>query len=1120
MEGTLLAVNPSFAEILGYESPEEVVHSVTDSAHHLWLNPEERARFMALLTHRGTIRGYECQFRRKDGSAIWVSLNCRKIDSADGKTLCYGGFLEDLTERKRMEEALRLSAEIGQPHVFTQLMIDTSPAFIVVIGADGRIITMNPALLNALEYTLEEARGKDYLATFVPESERSAVAEDFEQMFAAGQSTRRENLIVSRSGRQFLVEWHGRPMIGPDGRARCFAGIGIDITERKRAEQSLRESEARFRSLVTATSQIVWTTDPQGLVAGDMPTWRTYTAQSRQEIQGWGWLQALHPDDHEKVVESWRQAIANRSVYDVECRIRRRDGQYRYFSVRGVPVVNEGNAIREWMGACTDIHERKELEEELRRSEGKFSAAFRSNPAGMVISDLHDGRIIDVNEAFEQLFGFRRDEVIGKTPPELNLWPALQRPEEWTRRLQAEGKISNLEVSARTKDGGVRMGLRSTTLIDVGGTTCSLSSTIDITERKMAEEALRKSEQRFRAIFDSAFELIGLLSPDGTLLEANRAALTVIGSDREAVVGRLFWETPWWSHSPEGRQKLRRLVERAASGAAQCGETDVWSTAGIRTIQFTLRPVLDEAGAVTQIIPEGRDITDLRQSYEALKRSEEKFRCVFDFVPCAIAILDLDGRHLEVSATLCHSMGLSQDEVLGRTVADFFDVRRHGEPIVPDGAFLRKICGDTIEVEFSNRRTKLTKTGLFSVKAFSVDGRPCYLACALDVTDLRKVEQQFRRAQKMEAIGRLAAGVAHDFNNLLTVISGYTQMALAQLPREGGLYDAISEVSNAADRAEALTRQLLVFSRDRAPQQTLTDLNGTIREARKMLERLLGENIEVQIHLSDELPAVLVDPAQMIQVVMNLAVNARDAMPDGGRLSIETSLMNVDTQRAHESRLKSGPHVCLRVRDTGMGMDEETQSHIFEPFYTTKPEGKGTGLGLSTVYGIVEQHRGSISVQSRPAEGTTFEILLPATEPAERPQDHELGQDLLSGTGTVLLAEDDDALRSYTGRILEKAGYRLLSAPSGTEALRLALAHHGPIDLLVTDLTMPGINGLELARQLLQRSPHTAVVYMSGYSDTKAVEELLTVQSVEFVQKPFSPAELLRHAKRALDAKR
>ena len=393
-----------------------------------------------------------------------------------------------------------------------------------------------------------------------------------------------------------------------------------------------------------------------------------------------------------------------------------------------------------------------------------------------------------------------------------------------------------------------------------------------------------------------------------------------------------------------------------------------------------------------------------------------------------------------------------------------------------------------------------------------------YVLFANDVTAVKRLEQQFYRAQRMEAIGRLASGVAHDFNNLLTVISGFTAMALASLPADSPARADLEQVLKAAQSAAELTNQLLAFSRRQIQQPEPLDLNARLRETEKMLRRLLGEDIELRTKPGEGLRLICADPVRIDPVLLNLAVNARDAMPQGGWLEIETGNLELSEPR----HLATGPappgaYVVLRVSDSGCGMDARVMAHLFEPFFTTKERGQGTGLGLSTVYGIVRQSGGHIGVRSAPGEGTTFEILFPAWSGELRPAPAKPpAAEATPGGETVLLVEDDPGVRSLAREVLERAGYRVLAVADPEQALAAAGSHPGPIDLLLTDLVMPGMSGRRLAGLLRQRRPEAKVLYCSGYLDEGAALNGGLEPGTPFLAKPFRPADLLRAVREAL----
>jgi PAS domain S-box-containing protein len=511
-------------------------------------------------------------------------------------------------------------------------------------------------------------------------------------------------------------------------------------------------------------------------------------------------------------------------------------------------------------------------------------------------------------------------------------------------------------------------------------------------------EQLVATERRFRAIFDQTFQFIGLLDVKGTLLEANQTALSFAGRHSEDVIGKPFWDTPWWTHSPPLQERLRDAIGAAARGEVVRFEVTHPDRDGqMHYIDFSLKPVYDAAGAVVLLIPEGRDITN-------------------------------------------------------RVVAE--------------------------EAK-------------------------------------RKLEQQLLQAQKMEALGQLAGGIAHDFNNLLTVIAGHTDMLMSDKGDQPSRHD-LEQIRQASERAASMTRQLLAFSRQSVLEPKVINLNTVVAQMETMLGRSIGENIELVVSAAPDVRPVKADPDQIARALLNMAINARDAMPNGGKLIIETR--NVELPFDNAESAETTAFVLLSMSDTGCGMTPETKSRLFEPFYTTKEQGKGTGLGLSVVDGIVKQSGGRIDVYSEPGVGTTFKMYLPVTHesdaaaaatqpPGRSPQ----------GSETVLLVEDEPAVREMTQAALQRHGYTVLPAASGAEALRIARANHGAINVVLTDVVMPGMSGPQLVEQLREEHPRLAALFMSGYTSDAVLRHGIETGETDFLQKPFSTSALAAKLRQVLD---
>jgi two-component system cell cycle sensor histidine kinase/response regulator CckA len=532
---------------------------------------------------------------------------------------------------------------------------------------------------------------------------------------------------------------------------------------------------------------------------------------------------------------------------------------------------------------------------------------------------------------------------------------------------------------------------------------------------------------------------------------------------------------------------------------------------------------------LTRLDPAVRGALALKQSQEertraeaAVRANEGRFRALIEHSADAIALFAADGTILYGSPATTRVLGYPLADFVGHNAYEFVHPEDRGSVVER----LARVAQEEGRSEAMSARIRHRDGTWRMLEGVFTNLLPDPNVGAIvsnyrDVTERLRLEQQLRQAQKMEAVGRLAGGVAHDFNNILTAIMGSAELLLEDLPEGHPRREDATEISRAARRAADLTRQLLAFSRQQVLAPKVVDLGDIVRNVEPMLRRLIGENIALHAVLAPDLGAVRADPGQIEQVILNLAVNARDAMPRGGKLTIETANVDLDQSYAREhSTVQSGPYVMLAVTDSGVGMDETTRAHLFEPFYTTKEFGRGTGLGLATVYGIVKQSEGYIWVYSEPNHGATFKIYLPRVDaPAEpmRPAEAATRARHL-GTETILLVEDEQLVRTLVHKVLGQQGYTVLEAPAGEEALAVAAAYAGEIHLLVTDVVMPGVGGRELAHRLAQDRPRTRVLYLSGYSDDAIGRHGMLDPGTFFLQKPFTPAVLVRKVREVLDS--
>jgi two-component system cell cycle sensor histidine kinase/response regulator CckA len=639
-----------------------------------------------------------------------------------------------------------------------------------------------------------------------------------------------------------------------------------------------------------------------------------------------------------------------------------------------------------------------------------------------------------------------------------------------------------------------------------------------VTARQEAHDALRRSEQRYRQIVETANEGIVTLDACGYVEYANERMAQMLGYPVDEMLARHIEE---FVH-PSQHAYLRQRREQRRLGRREQYElrllprdgSELWTHVSASPIRGENEEHLGALGMFT-------DITERRRAEAGLRHIASRARCLLWHAE----IEDDGGQKLRWRLQLFDEDAAQRflpiEPAPGQSYADAWYLSRvEGDRQQSDSYGDREVrAGRSYTQQFRCRRSDGAVRWLAEDVQIEVVSPNRWRAVGVctDITELKELEEQLLQSQKMEAIGRLAGGVAHDFNNMLAVITGYCELLLLAAPAKDSRQLGLQEIRKAADRAAGLTQQLLAFGRKQMVSLQVLDLNDTVLTTARMLRRLIGEDIDLISHLAPDLGRVEADPSQIVQVIVNLALNARDAMPAGGRLTIQTQNVEPGADLApRHPDLRQGGYVALSVSDTGTGIDETVLGHIFEPFFTTKELGKGTGLGLATVYGIVKQSGGHIEVFSQPGQGTTFRICLPRVEP-EAPTPPKRRVDAgLNGTETILLVEDDEMVRSLTSELLQMRGYTVLPAREGEEALSICRDYEGPIHLLLTDVVMPGANGRELSEQVSYLRPETKAMFMSGYTEDAIVRHGVLISEMPFLRKPFTPQLLAEKIREVL----
>ena len=906
--------------------------------------------------------------------------------------------------------------------------------------------------------------------------------------------------------------------------------LHAEIAERQRAEQALRESEQRYRTLAEDAYDGICIIQDGEFVAinSELCTILDY---STDEMLHRPFLAMLHPEtakEASRMFEAFMHGMELPGAY--ETWLLHRNGSRIVAEISGTLIKHQG--AEAGLITLRDITARKEAEDALRESEKRYRTLAEASRDVIYIINRDDVVEYLNSNAAAQL-GLDCQVIIGR--PRSVLFPPdiVEQQGARLRQVLDTGEPLRVENRAYSRD---QEGWQDTFLVplkdDEGNVVAVMGVSRDITERKQAEEALKESEARYRGLVEGANDLVWRIDLQGCFTFVNSAVKRLAGYDPEELLGKRFEdfleprssEVAAASFERRLSEKLGRegvaleLVHRRKDGSVFQGE-------------IVTAPIFDLDGRLLEIQGVTRDITERKHAEEALRESEEKYRALFESSHDALmtleppswsftsgnqATVDMFRASNEEEFISCAPWNLSPErQPDGRASAE--KSKEMIETAVREGSHFFDWTHKRIDDEEFPATVLLTR--------LEQAGKVFIQATVRDITGLRrteeereKLEAQLRQAQKMEGIGQLAGGVAHDFNNLMTVVLGYTEMVLGRLAPDDPCYARLTEVEKAAERAVTLTRQLLAFSRKQVLNPEPLDLNTVAGELAKMMQRVIGEHIDLDVIPGHALAEVHADRGQIEQVLMNLSVNARDAMPDGGRLTIDTSnvLFDAEYSTTHLGATP-GRYVLLSVTDSGCGMDAKTMQQIFEPFFTTKEKGSGTGLGLATVYGIVRQHEGTIQVYSELGKGTTFKVYLPAFEQSGAAVEREIPKPVRGGNETILLAEDDEQIRCLAKLILEDAGYSVHEAVDGEETVRLCRERGGAFDLLVLDVVMPKKGGRAVLDEIRTLFPGMRCLFASGYSESATHTNFILERGLRLLQKPYQHDSLLRAVREVLD---
>jgi PAS domain S-box-containing protein len=947
-------------------------------------------------------------------------------------------------EHARTLEALRAS-ELKYRHI-----VETSMEGIWLLDAEARITYVNWRMAEMLGYTAEEMLGRP-LFDFMDADARADAARGFERR-GRGAAEQHEFRFRRKDGSDLWAIVSTNSVFDSGGNFAAALGMITDITERKRTEEALRESEERYRLLVEMSPDAVVVICDEKFVYVNPSGVRLLGASAAEEVIGRCVWDVAHPDYRELASGRLRQTAEERVLSPlVEQRLVRLDGRVIDINVTSIPTSHQGRPAAQVI--LRDITESKRAEAARSRL-----AAIVESSEDAIIGKTLDGVITNWNRGAQRIYGYCAEEVIGR---HISVLVPAERRGEVMRILEniRQGRSVPAYETVRVKKDGepIHISLSVSPILDDAGQITGASAIArDISERRRAEEALHKADQRALREYERLLERVASLAQT---LGTARDLTTIYRTLADFIVASMPCSALFLSLYDEA-EAVRRIVHLWYGGT----ERDPAELGAV--------PVGD--GPAGQAIKTGR-IVALNDYREALRG-------------CSVVASGFDDDPRMPRSALIAPM-----TIMGRTVgaveAQSYDPAAYADEHLTAMRLAANLAASAIE----------------NVRLLEQE---------------RERATQLQQSQKMQAIGRLAGGVAHDFNNLLTAITGYSDLSLRRLGAEDPLRRNIEEIKRAAGRAADLTHQLLAFSRKQVLQPRVLDLNAVISGMEKMLRRLIGEDIELLFEPCPSLGRVKADPGQLEQVLMNLAVNARDAMLGGGKLIVETANTWLDDEYARQHvAVTPGPYVLLAVSDNGCGMDDVTRAQAFEPFFTTKEQGKGTGLGLSTVYGIVKQSQGNIWVYSEVGQGTTFKIYLPRVEEEAEPiRPPEGVKSLAGGQETILLVEDDEMVRGIARAILRQAGYKVLEAADGESAMETCRLHEGTIHLVLTDVVMPRMSGRVVADRLRELRPDLSVLFMSGYTEEAVVHHGVLNAGVNFIEKPFTPESLTSKVRQVLGA--
>ena len=1088
--------NKAAEAVYGWKEEEAIGQCITELLHTVLPDPIQNIK--SQLTSVGQWSG-ELRRTKKDGSAAFVASSWTLRRSGRHGIIRLESD-HDLTEQRKAEEQLHVSE-----HQF-RTMANAMPQLAWMANPDGWIFWYNQKWYEYTGTTPQQMEGWGWQSVHDP-AELPKVMERWKATIATNEPFEMVFPLRSMHGEYRAFLTRVSPIKDASGKVLRWLGTNTDVDEQKRTEEALIDSQKRLAGIVgSAMDAIITLDEQQRIVLFNAAAERMFRCKEAE---------ALGEPIERFIPERFRAAhaaqirdfgetnVTNRTLGSLGgLWALRADGEEFQIEASISSVERGGKKL--FTVILRDITERKQIEDNLRISEDRYRDLVENSQDFLCTHDL-DGNLLSANQVPARVLGYEVAELLN-TPMRDIIAPEFREQfDQYLVRLKNHGADKGL-MTVLTRSGERRIWEYYNTLRTEGVPAPTVRGMAhDVTERKRAETALKEREEQLRLFVEYAPAALAMFDREMRYLSVSRRWRADYGLGDRDLHGVSHYEV-----FPELPERWKAAHRRGLAGEVLREDDDRFERAdgSVQSVAWEVRPWHDPRGGVGGVVIVTEDITQRKQAQENLRISEERLRLAVRVAAMGIWELRFPTRTLIWAPEVRDIFGVPADA----PQPSFEDAARFTHPedrSRVEEQMVLLLAGKPIQIDHRiNRPDGGVRWIEVTGKAeFDEAGQPVRcLGVIRDVTERHQLEGQFLQSQKMDAVGRLSGGVAHDFNNVLMIITGYADLLKDRVGSDERLRPMIEAILKAANRAASLTHQLLAFSRKQILSPKILDLNSVLADLDKMLPRLIGDDIDLEMVPGNGLGRVMADASQIQQVVMNLVVNARDAMPDGGRLTIETANAEWDEKSGQEYGMeaKAGSFVLLSVADNGMGMDRETRAHLFEPFFTTKSVDKGTGLGLSIVYGVVKQSGGFIRVDSQPGQGTTFKIYLPRIEAKETvtsatnapPQGRR-------GSETILLVEDEQGVREAISHFLRGQGYTVLEALNPRVATEIAREQGKQIHLLLTDITMPGMNGQELAKQLKSNRPEMRVLYISGYTDRAIAGGTKIDANSDFLQKPF-----------------